>query len=59
MIDPDEPKTIRFSPGDVPELPDILQEEIEASREAERRRKEDNLRWLEEHCDWRPIGGEW
>ena len=27
--------------------------------EEEQRRKEENLRWLEQHCDWRPIGGEW
>lgn len=33
--------------------------EREEERDAEQRRKDDNLRWLEEHNDWRPLGVEW
>jgi len=56
MIDRDSLQTIRFRPDDQPELPDILQKDIEALHEEEQRRKEETIRWLEEHCNWRPIG---
>lgn len=56
MIDPDVPKTIRFHADDQPELPEISEQEIEAERESERRRKEETILWLEENCDWRPFG---
>jgi len=48
--------------------PDDLMDEIavdarpvltDEEREAEQRRKAENLRWLTEHCDWQPFGGEW
>lgn len=45
--------------GDLPVLPDIDSIDIEARHEEEQQRKQDTLRWLEEHCDWKPFGGEW
>ena len=59
MIDPDIPKTIRFRDGDVPELPDTDSIDIEARHAEEQQRKQETLRWLTEHCDWQPFGGEW
>lgn len=52
MIDPDVPNTLRFSPDDQPELLEIDKAERE-------RQKEENLRWLEEHLDWTPLGDVW
>lgn len=59
MIDPDEPKTICFKPTDQPVLPEIEQEAIERKNEAERRRKEETHRWLEQNMGFQPFGGEW
>lgn len=47
MIEPDD--TIRFKPGDMPEL-----EEVKAPRKRIRRRRE-----VPEPEDWRPFGAEW
>ena len=47
---------IRFSSEDVPWLPELHTQEIEAEREAERLHKEATIRWLEENNDWCPIG---
>ena len=39
---------------------EIAQKQAELERiKAEQRRKAENLRWLTEHCDWQPFGGEW
>lgn len=59
MIDPDEPKTIRFKPTDQPELAEIEQESIEREHEAERKRKEETQQWLEQNMGFQPFGGEW
>ena len=59
MIDPDVPSTIRFSPDDQPELPEIDQAAIEAEHLERERQKEENQRWLEEHFDWTPHGDVW
>lgn len=62
MIDPDH-CTIRFTEADVPEGFDGIPtpDELTARREAEerQRRKDENLRWLEEHCDFEPFGDVW
>ena len=44
---------------EMPDLPDRLSADIHAAHEDEQQRKEDNLRWLEEHSDFRPFGYEW
>lgn len=38
---------------------DRLHEEIAEQHELERQRKEDTIRWLEEHLGFRPFGVEW
>ena len=58
MIDPNDPKPIRFSRDNVPELAEIPDLSTEAEREAELQRKDENLRWLEEHLGFRPFGVE-
>lgn len=58
MIDPDEPKPIRFSIYDQPELAEIPDFNTEAEREAERQHKEENMRWLKENLGFRPFGVE-
>ena len=55
MIDPDD--LMDETPAD--ERPVLTGEELEAEQQAEQRRKAENLRWLTEHCDWQPFGGEW
>ena len=50
---------IRFSRDDVPELPEIPGFDPQAEREADCRRKEETVRWLEQHCPWRPFGDVW
>jgi hypothetical protein len=59
MINEDELDGIRFRPDDQPPLPETDLEAMRAEREAERRRMEENLRWLERHCPWRPFCEEW
>lgn len=59
MIDPGIPDTIRFRTEDQPELSDVLQAEIEAERRREQERKAENLRWIEDHCDFEPHGDVW
>ena len=61
MIDSDYTPPIRFSRDDMPELTDTPQfdPQAEAEREAEQHRKEENIRWLEDHCGFRPLGAEW
>ena len=51
MIDPDD--LMDEVPAD--ERPVLTGEELEA----EQRRKQENLRWLTQHCDWRPYDVEW
>ena len=51
MIDPDD--MTDEMPAD--ERPVLTGEELEA----EWRRKQENLRWLEDHCGWRPYDVEW
>lgn len=41
------------------DLPDRMEADIRAAHEAEQKRKEDNLRWLEEHAGYRPFTCEW
>ena len=41
------------------EFPDMLHEELEEQHRQEQQRKDDNLRWLEEHMGFRPFGYEW
>ena len=50
---------IRFTKDDVPELPEIPGFDLQPEREAEQRRKEETVRWLEEHCPWQPFGDVW
>ena len=50
MIDPDQLPVERFH-----EKPVLTDEELRA----ERQRNEDNLRWLESHHDFSPLGYEW
>lgn len=59
MIDPNIPKPIRFSRDDVPELAEIPDFNIEAEREAERQRREENHLWLETHMGFQPFGDIW
>ena len=59
MIDPDWPKPIAFQKEDVPELPEIAQTMIDAKREEQRRKREENALWFEEYFGWKPFGGEW
>ena len=59
MIDPDWPKHITFSIEDVPELPEIPDFNLEAERDARRKRSEENRRWLEEHMGFEPFGDVW
>ena len=59
MTDNDTPQAIRFSKCDVPELPEIPDRDIKAEREAERKRKEENARWLENHMGFDPFGDVW
>ena len=59
MIDPDWPKHITFSIGDVPELPEIPDFNLESEKEERRRRSDENARWLEEHFGWKPFSCEW
>lgn len=42
-----------------PELHDRLHEEIQQQHCDEQQRKEETLRWLEEHMGFRPFGVEW
>ena len=42
-----------------PELHDRLHEDIEKQHRQEQRRKEETLRWLEEHTGFKPFGVEW
>lgn len=59
MIEPDEPKTIRFHAGDVPELPEIDRQTEEQERMECERRSEENLRWLQQNMGFEPFGGVW
>lgn len=59
MIDTDEQDSIHFSSADQPELPEIAQEDIDAKKEMEFKKKLETLKWLEEHCDWQPFGDVW
>ena len=59
MTDNDTPQPIRFSKSDVPQLVEIPERDIKAEREAERKRKEENVRWLEEHMGFSPFGDVW
>ena len=43
----------------IPELHDRLHEEIARQHELEQLRKQEILRWLEEHTGFRPFGVEW
>jgi hypothetical protein len=36
----------------------VRSKEMRSKEEAESS-KDENLRWLKEHCDWEPIGCEW
>lgn len=59
MIDPKEPKPIRFSDTDQPELSEIDQQLVEAHRRRREQVKEMRRQWLENHFSWRPFGDEW
>ncbi len=48
MIEPDDIKQMFPSTQNLTE-PD----------EEELKRREENLRWLKEHCEWKPLGVEW
>lgn len=40
-------------------LSDSVEDDAKAARADEHSRQQDNLRWLEEHTDFRPLGYEW
>lgn len=50
---------VRFSVDDMPQLDEIPGFNLESCLAAERQRKEETVRWLEDHCPWQPIGDVW
>jgi len=59
MVPGDYIPPIRFSVDDVPELAEIPDFTLDSWHEAERQRKEETVRRLEQHCSWQPFGDVW